>query len=636
MKFFFAAALVCLSLQNVIAQKSPIKFGVIPMEDMTMKVYPADTTAPAVILTDFGRAEMSILTTSVRMNFERHIRIKILKNDGLEWANAKIRLDHDGTGSAEERVTNLKASTFNLVDGKIVETKMSKDAVFKEKFNKYTTHQKFTLPDVKVGSVIEYSYTVSSQYFTSLPNWQFQHSIPTRWSEFWAIFPQEFVYEKYMQGYIATTSKNPKQNWCAENVPAFKPEPYMTSEEDYIARINFALSYVNFPGRQIEIMGSWDKYNKDLTESDSFFGAIKGSGFLKKHVEEITAGKTEPEERIAAIYDWVRNNIEWDGIKDTYPDNLKKIMEAKKGTSSDINVLLASMINKAGYDVDMVMLSTRDHGFIRKLYPMARQFNYNVCRVRLDQREILLDATDKYIPFGILPERCLNGEGFAISKTHSGWIKLNPTIKSRTVTSSDLILDADGLLKGKLAFRREGYAAVSTRHDYHKNGKDEYQKSVLSGKTWEVVGTDFKIDEELNKPVEESYDLVLNDIASSTGSQIYFNPIVAGQIVENPFKSEVREYPVDFTCPSERVYSAKIVIPEGYAIEELPQTKIFALPGNAGRFIYNVGFAGNTVNVTAILTINKALFVQDEYPQLREFFNLIVAKQSEQIVLKKI
>src|SRR5690606_32560073 len=144
--------------------------------------------------------------------------------------------------------------------------------------------------------------------------------------------------------------------------------------------------------------------NKDLTERDSSFGAIKGSGFPKKHVEEITAGKTEPAERIAAIYDWVRDNIEWDGIKDTYPDNLKKIMEAKKGTPSDINVLLASMINKAGYDVDMVMLSTREHGFIRKLYPMARQFNYNVCRVRLDQREILLDETDKYNPFGILPE----------------------------------------------------------------------------------------------------------------------------------------------------------------------------------------------------------------------------------------
>src|SRR5690606_3513303 len=156
-----------------------------------------------------------------------------------------------------------------------------------------------------------------------------------------------------------------------------------TSEEDYISRINFALSYINLPTRQIEIMGSWEKMNKNLTEDQDFMNAVKGPAFLKKQVDEVIAGITDPEAKARTIYEYVRNTYQWNGVKDRYPDNIKKIVEAKKGTSSDLNVLLAGMLNRAGIETEMVLLSTRDHGFIRRPFPMARQFNYNVCQVKL-------------------------------------------------------------------------------------------------------------------------------------------------------------------------------------------------------------------------------------------------------------
>lgn len=633
----FLTILFSLALAAAVnAQKSPIKFGVIPLEDMKMTQYEHDTSAAAVVLTDFGHAEMSLLTTSIRMNFDRHVRIKILKKEGLDWANAVIQLDHDGTGSSEERVQKLRASTFNLEGGQMVETKMSKDAVFQEKFNKYTTHHKFTLPNVKVGSVIEYSYTVSSAYWMSLPNWQFQRTIPTRHSEYWAILPKEMIYQKYMQGYVDVTSKNPNSNWTAMNVPAFKAEPYMTSEEDYISRINFALSYINLPARQVEIMGSWEKMNKNLTEDQEFYGAVKGPGFLKKIVDEVIAGIDDPEAKVKAIYEYVRNTYEWNGVKDRYPDNLKKVVEAKKGTSSDINVLLAGMLNKAGFDADMVLLSTRDHGFIRRPFPMARQFNYNVCQVRLPNRTILLDATDRYTPFGILPERCLNGEGFVISKTHSGWIDLDPTIKSKTIVSSTMSVDQSGTVNGKLDFTHEGYAATRIRNEYHTKGQEEYLKSFQSGKTIEIVESRYEDLKALDKPAKESYEVVVHDLASAAGNQIYINPFLSDKISENPFRSDKREYPVDFICPTEKVYITKIKIPAGYTVDELPPAKIIALPKNAGRFLYNISTIGDEITLTCIFNINKSMFIQDEYAPLREFYNHIVAKQNEQIVLKKI
>ena len=618
------------------AQKSPIKFGDIPMEDLKMVQYEHDTSASAVVLTDYGHAEMSITSSAIRMNFDRHIRIKILKKDGLEWANALIQLDHDGTGSSEEKVLKLRASTYNLENGQLVETKMSKDNVFQEKFDKYTTHQKFTLPNVKVGSVIEYSYTISSAYWSSLPNWQFQRSIPTRHSEYWAILPREMVYQKYMQGYVHVISKNPNSHWVAYNVPAFKAEPYMTSEEDYISRINFALSYINLPTRQIEIMGSWEKMNKNLTEDQDFMNAVKGPASLKKQVDEVIAGITDPEAKARTIYEYVRNTYQWNGVKDRYPDNIKKIVEAKKGTSSDLNVLLAGMLNRAGIETEMVLLSTRDHGFIRRPFPMARQFNYNVCQVKLTDRTVLLDATDRYVPFGILPERCLNGEGFVISKTQSGWIDLDPTVKSKTVVSSIINIDPNGIVNGTLDYVHEGYAAARIRNSYHAKGQEEYLKWFQGGKTIEILESRYEDLKAIEKPAKESYEIVSHDLASSTGNQIYINPFVSDKITENPFRSDKREYPVDFVCPSEKVYISKIKIPAGYTVDELPPVKVIALPQNAGRFVYNISAMGDEITLTCILNINKAMFVQDEYAPLREFYNHIVAKQNEQIVLKKI
>jgi len=78
-----------------------------------------------------------------------------------------------------------------------------------------------------------------------------------------------------------------------------------------------------------------------------------------------------------------KKNFEWTGVNDKDISSTKQVMKDKKGSSGDLNLLLASMLDKAEIDVTMVLLSTRDHGFIRESYPMQKQFNYAVCMVRL-------------------------------------------------------------------------------------------------------------------------------------------------------------------------------------------------------------------------------------------------------------
>jgi hypothetical protein len=645
MKAYVIAAVLFIILFEGQAQKSPIKFGEIPIEDMQMNSYKEDSSASAVVLVDYGVAYISYSSVSISLSFDRHVRIKILKKDGLKWADSKIFTYHQG--STEERVSNLKGSTYNLESGKIVETKLSKEGIFKEKFNDNLNIQKFTLPNVKEGSVIEYTYRINSEFITRFPNWEFQKEIPVVHSEYWAIIPEFFIFEKYMQGYevLKTFEVKPKSgatfnesafHYVMKNVPAFKPEPYMTCEDDYLSKVNFALSHINLPNRPVqEIMGSWEKLNTELLEDENFGKVISKSGFLKDLVAEITAGITDPGAKVESIHRYIRQNIEWDGTEDKYAGNLKKVLESKKGTAADINLMLASMLEKAGFTVDMVLLSTRDHGFIRENYPMEKQFNYVICALLLDGKTMLLDATEKYLPLTTLPERCLNGVGLVISTERYGWIEITTKTKAKTMISTELTLLNSGELKGNLSFIRHGYDALSMRDKYSSKGEKDYLKDFLGSRTWQVEKTQFENVKEIDKPVKETHELSIDDHTSIVGDLIYINPFVTGQIKENPFKIENRLYPVDFGAQKEQVYFCKLVIPEGYVVDELPTSRVFVLPGNAAKYTYSGTQQGNVISFTSNLQINKSLFTQTEYASLREFYNQVVAKQAEQIVLKK-
>lgn len=613
------------------------------MEDLQMVTYTPDTSAVAVILADYGEAHISPFQG--KMLFERHTRIKILKPEGTSWADVEVMLYH--SGSAHENITGLKAVTYNLENGEVVKTEMSKDAVFQEKLNKTYNLKRFTLPNVKVGSVIEYTYKHNSDFITNFPNWQFQYKIPSRITEYRAFIPSFFIMERYMQGYLApqydtktvayANYDDKRHRWIIENVPAFNPEPFMTSEAEYVSKINFALAYTNFPGEPTkEIMGTWTRLVGTFMGSESFGKAITGNNFLKKKVEELTAGVTEPEKKLQIIFDYVKSNLKWNEISDTEAYALKDVFEDKIGSSGDINIALASMLDKAGFVVDPVLLSTRDHGFIRTLVPMESQINYVVCTVMLNGERVFLDATEKFIPINVLPERCLNGQGILIlsqEKTFK-WITLEAMSKSKTVISSDLTLKPSGELKGKIIFTRNGYDAHHSRKKF-ADGEEAYVKDLIGNKSWEIDKSDFQTMEQIGGTLKEVHELIIPDHATVSGDLIYVNPLMGFELKDNPFKIETRLYPVDFGSPFDRSILTKITIPEGYAVDEMPSNKVITLPNSQGKYFYSISLFGNTINCTSKLVIDKALFLQGEYPLLREFYTQIIAKQAEQIVLKK-
>lgn len=674
MRLLLVVAIIIIAEAASFAQKPPIKFGDVPIEQIEMKVYSGDSTAEAVVLADFGESTIEYnQSTGFQLIFERIKRVKILTKEGLDYGNFSIPLYVDG--AVDEKLSSLKGITYNLEGNKVVETKLKSDAQFKEKASSNLNLIKFTMPNVKEGAVLEISYRVVSEFLFNFQDWDFQSTIPTIWSEYRANVPEYFYYEKYMQGYLpvkindqssrlqsVTITTNNRSDggmgvrqtqtgfstdkieytlnsnrWVVENAPAFKAEAHIASYRDYISSINFELSYTKFPNRPInKIMGTWEDINKNFEENTNFSGEIKGNAFLKKTADELTAGLNNPEEKAAAIHSFVRNNFIWDGTSRRETEvGLRKIFDDRKGTSAELNFIMGSMLEKIGVEVYPVLLSTRNNGFIREATPISSQFNYSVILAKIGEKHFLLDATDKLLSFGILPERCLNGRGFVVSKTGHSWIPLAAPVRSRVIHSVEGLLNEQGIIDGKLTLERTGYFAANNRRQYLANEESEYVKTLSDQYQIEIKKSEFINTKEFANSFKEVHDVVVSDRANVAPNTIYFNPVIFSKISENPFRSEDRKYPVDFGHSFDQIYVLKLIIPDGYIVDEAPEAKAIALPAGAGKFTYSFSQAGNTINLINNLQINKSVFNQEEYASLREFYNQVVAKQAEQVVLKK-
>lgn len=625
--------IVILSLcsNTLLCGQVSFEFGDISMNEMTMKSYPQDSSARAVIIFNIGDVYLDDRLNAI---VKRHLRVKFFDQTEIEdWANMTVRLSRFNSS-----ISKVKASSFNLENGRIVETMMSEDAIIKSKINRYYEEAKFAIPNVKAGTVIDISYTIKASA-SALPSWQFQYTIPVMETKYIADIPSYYSFREDVIGYLKPSYNRIKEtvvSWTMKDVPAFKKESYMTTLDDYISRIDFHLARVTFPGQEtIYVLKDWGWVMSSLLEEQHFGDQMKGSGFLKKIVEEELGGEKDPQKIIEKLYDYVKRNVEWNEYTDVIPDHIfKKVLEEKKGSSSEINLLLVTMLRKAGINAQPVAISTRDYGEIRAAVPKLNQFNDLICSVKVDDKRILLDATDPFLPMSSLPLRCLNNVGLLIDENDAEWITIQSS-RSRLAVTTSLKISETGELSGNLKIERAGISASVGRNDLKLKGEPEYVKSLFSGKPWQVHSSTFTNKNESNQQLSETHDISISDHVQDAGDRIYFNPLIYGMQEANPFKSEVRQFPVDFGTTFEDIIHCKIELPLDFEIEELPQPKAIVLPGGAGRFNYSTNKTGKLITVTCHLIINKARFMPEEYPILREFYTQVVAKQSEQIIIKK-
>ncbi|MBC6607123.1 DUF3857 domain-containing protein [Hymenobacter sp. BT188] len=662
-----------------LGQADPIKFGKPDLADFDAKNFIADSAAEAVVLCDFGRTRFETGSGDFKLVFERVTRIKILKKSGYDWATVKVPLYKKG--SNEEKISALRGFTYNMVNGQLVKEKMASDATFMEQQTTNNFIRKFTLPNVREGSVIEYTYTVNSDFLFNFQDWQFQYYIPVRWSEYRAAIPEYFDYKQLFQGYEplavqernegitqfsfsqggsfiegasaswgsnarigpSSTTVTPRvtnYRWAMKQVPGFRDEPFMTTSKDYVARVDFELAGVQWPGQAYEsVAGSWQKIDDELLNHESLGSQLKRGGFLKAELAAITAQHSDPAARAVAVHAMVRKAVKHNGTDWMLSTgSLKHIYDQHTGNSADVNLMLIAALRDAGLEANPVVLSTRSHGRLTETMPLMSSFNYVVAHVALPgNQELMADATDALLPFGMLPTRCLSGTGRLLmpGTGKSRWVSLTPTQRYVNYHQVHLTMDERGGMKGKVHQENGGYAALDQRENLVKKGEKKFMEDMAkTHEGWTIPTYAFKERETLHKPLTLDYEFTAPG-ADAPAPTLYLNLLRHFSAERNPFVHEERRFPVDFAAPFDETVQLNITLPAGYEPEEMPKPTAVKLPEDGGVFTYQAAASTGSIQIMSRMTLRRAVYSAEEYTYLREFYSRMLAKHAEQIVLKK-
>jgi Domain of Unknown Function with PDB structure (DUF3857) len=664
--FFFILTIV--SINFFYAQK--FELGKVSVAELQEKTHPKDTSAVAAVLYNVGKTYFDYRQDDgFTMTTEVTTRIKIYKKEGYEWANKAVPFY---VGNApEESVSFSKAVTYNLVNGVIEKTKLKGEGEFVEKTNKYYSIRKITMPNVKVGSVIEYKYELKSKYEQKFRDWDFQLEIPVNHSEYTTEIPEYYIYNAYRKGSfmpletkdasnrsITLTSKelvgiyqrkyeNSSQTinyvdnltkYVLENIPAIKDEVYVNNIENYTSTIKHELSATKFPNSLYKpISQTWENVVQTIYESDEFGGELNKSNYFEEDLKTLLTGLKTQEEKIGMIFSYVQSRMNWNdynGFK--CDDGVKKAYKDKKGNIAEINLMLVAMLRFADIKSNPVLLSTRSNGI--PIYPSITGFNYIVAAVELENGIVLLDASNKNTIPNILPMKALNWIGKIIRKDKSSDdIDLMPKQKSNTVVNFFANINVDGSIDGKLQEQYFDYNALYFREKYRNLLKESYLEK-LEKKYSNIEVSDYKIENqsELAKPIIETYSLKRNNSVEKIGDKLYFAPLLFLAETKNPFTQDKREYPIDYGFPSQEKFSINITIPDGYAIESIPEKAAIGISDDLGVFRFTTSNTDNKIQILVSIDINTPIFSADYYEELKAFYAQIVKKETEKIVLKKI
>lgn len=628
------------------AQQPPIQWGTVPPGHLEMTEYPPDSNATAVILADYGTVSFN---EDYSLAFERHLRIKILSEAGFDRGTVSITYLAEGRS---EDVRGVKGQTFYLADGgEMKRHELGSKDIFDEKVDGRHRRIRFTLPALQPGAVIEYRYVLNAKNPFLMPDWVFQSSEPTLWSEFRVEVPPRLQFVKATKGMVKplfieestpvtrSEGKAMRHRMVMTNLPAIREEPYMTAPSDYRATIQLQLSGYVDPGYGLtKVLHTWDKVAEDLRKIKPFAQFLNPSKAVRAQTGQIVDGSHSLDDRLRVVYDFVRTSIAWSGEMGVIPrQDLNAVLKTKKGSSPEIAILLAAMLREAGLEANPVLVSTRAHGAVMEIYPLLSQFNDVIVAVRVGEWIILLDATNPLRPYDLLAFEVLGTRGWMVGKKENVWIDITSSSRFEKQTYIEAAVEPSGAVMVHLRRTQSGYSALEARADLRDEGEEYFiGKVLLEGKEVNDVEA-FQIEgkESAEGALTSTGTVTIPDYAQAVGDLIYLNPKILDRLEKNPFRVPERTFPVDFGFPALESYTLKLAIPAGYLVAELPANLRLRLPGEGGSYIRSVGQEGEHIILQSEFERKKSVFRPTEYRELRAIYERIVTLESEHIVLRR-
>lgn len=626
------------------SQRSPIRYGKLSKEEKTIEKTDLDIDANAIILCDFGE----IAFKRGEITFSRHIRIKLLNKEGFDEAN--IAIPYYTTEKRKERV-EIIAQTLNINEkGKVKKIKIKKEDIFTVNVIDDLHEKRFTFPNIKPGSIIEYEYTVVSNDYLSLEGWTFQNSLPTLKSHFNANIPGYLDYRIVLNGTRTSSKYGGKANdfWVLENLPPLEEEPHCPNPNDYVESIRFQLAgYKTQPrgaGTSIQyetVLPTWEILAKEVLDLDSYKDILDKKEKADSIVAKIISEEDSKREKIKKIYKYVQDSLEWNQDYRMFASkDFSEILKEKRVSSGEINLVLVRLLQSAGLEANPLATSTRSHGLVAEVYPLVSQFNQVLAHVDLYGKDLVIDASSKYLPYDLLSKENLTPLGYLLSKEKPRWVNAAYPTKAKNNILIDLKFEEDRQ-KCKVVYSFKGYDAAKYRQAFQEeNGKNGFVTNHLVNnieeqgleldsfhvENLENLGMKFSVVCHFTKEMDEGVGAAF----------IYVNPWIKKHIEKTPFRDGIRNLPIDFIVPNQENLTVNIQLPEGYELTEIPESSNLVIQGKKAMYKYSVNKTiPGKVQVISQLNIDDPFFNTNEYQAIQEFFSKLEMTQSSQLILKK-
>jgi len=636
-KIFFILLFIS---SQVNAQKFEIsKMNEVTLAELQMTHYEKDSSAYAVILEE--RAHV-YFRTKKGSNYRKdlYVRVKVLSDLTKNAGNMKLYVYGNKTPEVE-------GITYNLENGKIVKSVLSDKDIHYTKHKKHIDVMTLSLPNVRIGSVVEYKVTTFANSY-GIYDWDFQSYLPKVKSSYIAKLPLKPKYNIKQIGTLKPTTQSSELvkncvgiEKCIEvkqemhNIPAFIEEDYMLSKRNYVSGLQFEYDYFD---RFVKKGKDHNWKSADQLVKDLFVFKLDESKLIKSKIPKDIFSEKNGLTKANRIFDFIKSYFTWNGSTRLFSGRTtKKAIFEKKGGLADINLTLYNALKAADLQPKVVLLSTRNVRKLNKLFPAISEFDYLIVLLKVEGKDYFLDASNKLLPFGLVPFECLNGDArvFDFDAKEFYWKPVNATISTSVKSSISCVLNDDETLTGTLSIKRTGYEALESREVISLIKEKQYLED------FESENIDFEVSKYnnmnvriLDKPLKEVYEFDLEAEPSSSGG-LLINPFLYGAVKENPFKLENRQYAVDYGYTRKYITTFSVKVPDTHSIKRMPQKQAINMPNKSASLIVNSYVQGNTVNVYVKITINKEAFYKEEYLYLKEFYNKIVQAENSFIELEK-